>query len=114
MSLGIGLIFLISLAVFSVAISRPGTAVGAQPPTCSNLYEATLSSMVVTSPGLSLNVTAHPGSTIELAAQARYNVTMVLQTASKNVKGDTQPGSIAYQTDIEGALANYCIGPGGD
>src|SRR5437773_8439561 len=84
---------------------------GPPPQACNNLYNATITSALISYPGGSLDPFAHPNATINLHSDQTYNVTLVMLTDNLSVRGNPSPGSIYLSIDYIVYREGVCVDP---
>jgi hypothetical protein len=107
------LVGLLLVSAFStLALLSPANAMGAPPSTCSNRYDDTFTSMVVTSGHMKVDAVSNHLATITASKSTGYDVTFTIHTTRISSQGNTLVGTAWYSTTAPGYAQGACRGAG--
>ena len=102
-----------SIALASLLLSfgnNSAFAHGDNPSTCNNLYNSTIKSMKITTNRFqTVDPIAHPNTVFASKIGQGYTVRLTLHSASTSNAGNTNPGSIWYDTSAFGFALGKCV-----
>jgi hypothetical protein len=99
---------LLALVALDGGLLTAADAMGNAPSTCNNRYGAAVTTFILTYPGGTLDVLAHPNSTIRMQTGTYYNVSFVVRTNPRNANNNTLGGTTWYNTDFPGFGDGIC------
>lgn len=105
-----------SLAVISLVLANfpPSSphiafAMGDNPTSCNNRYDATITSVIIQNSRGAVDVVQHPSAVIRQKVSTGYDVTIKLHTNPSSSLGNTDPGSVWYSTSAYGYSLGTCV-----
>lgn len=99
----------LTLTVPTVSTMKLAYAMGDNPTSCSNRYDATVTSVVVHTARQTVNVEAQPSTVTRQKAYTGYDLTITLHTAASSSLGNTNPGTVWYTTSAYGYSLGTCV-----
>jgi hypothetical protein len=106
------LLLLSSLLLLSIlvafAVFPSASAMGPPPSTCPNLYAGTLTALVVSYPGGTVDAVANPNVTVVVPIGQQYSVTVTVRVAPASASGSTTNGSLWFSQDAYGSIESFC------
>ncbi|MEO9321810.1 MAG: hypothetical protein ABI361_14180 [Nitrososphaera sp.] len=105
---------LLSLLSLALAALPAGTvqrafAMGDNPTSCDNRYDATVTSVVIQTSRQNIDVLAEPSAVIRQKAFTGYDMTITLHAQPISSAGNTNPGSVWYSTSAFGYSLGTCV-----
>jgi hypothetical protein len=101
------MILLIGLGI--LGLSSEVSAMGSAPTTCTNRYDGTITSFIISNGTQTFDAIANPGVTFDVNAQSHYNVTFVIYTENMSSQGNTALGTTWYNQDLYDFQMGTCV-----